>query len=424
MNLRNLAQLGVALLLLPLAVLARENGGRGGGAGTIRGDILETFYRAGVQVGAPITSPDVPSSPAAVDQASIVPLGLEELEGYIQGLSYLTPVTKSRLLLAIRPSLTRKYIRVSNLAPELRKDIVQNLLREFGRITGLDPRKLKLYAFTNTTVALAHTNEPGRVTYLLDGFDKLQSRTEQMTALFHESFWVLNPQASYQQVVQAEIDFQAALEAPHDTKLALKFIAHLRDTQSYDLTTRERNNKYNHYESLHLWAKLDLESEALRGFLGPRNEIRASQLFSEDNIRCFHDTNTSDSDCYMRYMGHLDSLRRSYPRSFFLAAVGDHAARLRNYQNYNSNNVFIDVLSYLTSNPLRGQRFELLAENFTLACPHGLEMRRLGGTRYYCNISSSRSSIEPMYVPRLDTAFVLQWDINEPVLKKISSRND
>jgi hypothetical protein len=84
-------------------------------------------------------------------------------------------------------------------------------------VTGVDATKLTLYALTDTST---------KTTFLLPEYFKLQSN-DQMAILFHESYWLLHPNATYNQVVNAEMAFEAALTNPNNAARVFNFVQYV-----------------------------------------------------------------------------------------------------------------------------------------------------------------------------------------------------
>jgi len=100
------------------------------------------------------------------------------------------------------------------------------VLAEFQCVTGVQISELELFAVTDTN---------SRKTFLLPSFyeldpDQSQRSKEkplpqnQMAILFHEAYWLVNPKASYDQVVAAEMSFQAIVDQPNNLMRQMDFL--------------------------------------------------------------------------------------------------------------------------------------------------------------------------------------------------------
>lgn len=102
---------------------------------------------------------------------------------------------------AIVPMGARKYYNV--LKEKLDPDTYRKLQEEYAKAMGQPPQSIVLFAITDVQT---------KTTYLLPEFYNLKE-VEKAAILFHESVWILMPQSTYLDVIQAEVVFQKYIEA-------------------------------------------------------------------------------------------------------------------------------------------------------------------------------------------------------------------
>ena len=273
---------------------------------------------------ATLQPPLPPAPPLAIDAPSITPDGLTELIQYIQNYPHLAAYQKKILIDAIQPSFYRKYFYVDQ-APDLTNQITLRIKEQFQRATGLKPEQLILYGVTDTNAQLSHSDQKAQITYLLPAFRRLKTMEEKMTALIHENEWVLNPGATYLDVVTTEMAFEAALQKPNDTVRQIAFTKNfLSLNPGHDVNSSQ--SFYGIYWTLYqtitpqymkLLLKRDLETGALKGFLNDQNQFTNIQLFGSENINC---SSTYDI-CKTQLLNYLDGLLRTYPQSLLLSTA-------------------------------------------------------------------------------------------------------
>ena len=222
-----------------------------GGGGEGKGSQYMTFYSAGLYV-----EPSEPSAPPVVP-------GLEDLIQYITDLDVISFESKAPLLKAITPSGDRQYYIAS--PKELTPAIKARLLEEFKRVTNVDAANLRLYALTDTN---------SQSTFILPEFAKLKKR-DQMTILYHEAYWLNHPDATYNEVVKAEMAFQAALSTPDNPTRVLDFVTSSGLASELEIAAAE--------------LKLDLSSESLDGLVDTDANgqyIKFSTLLGDSFMKC------------------------------------------------------------------------------------------------------------------------------------------
>jgi hypothetical protein len=359
----------LTILLLGIVALSSSfafavgNEGSGGGAACVdqKGNPITLYYCGAYNSPIPII-PTQPAPPLSTDAPSENPPELAVLEKTIAQFPYLEKRTRAALLEAIKPSFIRKYFTAS-APPNLTAPLVARIKGEFQRATGIDPIHLELYAITDTNAHISNYGPAVTITYLLPLYTVLPTTEQKVVALFHESLWALAPNATYETIVDSETAFEAVLAKPNDTARLLDFVSKI--DALVDSLDGNSENAYagRTYAGLNaLLLKSDMESGALSGFLTPNGEFTNLQLFGQANIKCFKDVSGfparagdpegmdfsagSSEICAAMYMDYLDGLRRTYPKSQFLARVGDEAKTIL-HNDGDSGTAFFSLLCTL-----------------------------------------------------------------------------
>lgn len=173
------------LLAISLSVPSFAGVDGNGGGGVNQNGVYKTFYSAGVYVS--------PEEETAIPGAELYTKTILSIAGQ--------NVSTSKLLAAGLPIANRKFYKI--LENKMEPEVMNRLLSEYARIVNQPVANLAIFAITDINYG---------VTYLLPSFYKL-SETEQAAILFHEAYWILNPRASYSNVVAAESSFQKFVEA-------------------------------------------------------------------------------------------------------------------------------------------------------------------------------------------------------------------
>jgi hypothetical protein len=304
-------------------------GGNGGG-GVVKNGNYMTFYSAGLYV-----QPTVGSAPAKIP-------GLDALTSYVQKLSILGYASKSTLLSAITPTPDRQYFVAD--PEQLTAEVKKRLLAEFQRVTNVDPSQLTLYALTDTE---------SKTTFILPDFFKLNAN-DQVSILFHEAYWILHPKSSYNDVVNAEMAFEAALMSPSNLARVFDFV-------------RWVGNGSEIYDAEVKW---DLASGSLEGLTKKDKYgvyIPFAKIFNQELISCINSVMTSENsytrihfnggfelgeDCYPFLTVSTSALAAQYPKSSVLAEMARSAGKA---QAELVDNYAIDIVqSYGSSSLLDG----------------------------------------------------------------------
>lgn len=165
-----------------------------GGGGIKENGVYKTFYSAGLYVN--------PEAEADIPGAELYTQTVLSLAG--EGAS------TSQLLSSALPLGDRKFYKI--LEDKMDKTVMDRLLEEYARVVKQPTADLTIFAITDIG---------SKITYLLPSFYKL-SETEQAAILFHEAYWILNPQADYAEVVAAESSFQQFVELKQSGKFDLR----------------------------------------------------------------------------------------------------------------------------------------------------------------------------------------------------------
>lgn len=294
-------------LCLSLNVFAENEKGNGGG-GVQRDGRYMTFHSAGLYIeNAEPTAEEVPQ--------------LEEILDFFNNTSYLTGPLKIKYIKALMQSDNRHYYKVK---PEtFTEEIRERLVDEYVRITEAKKEEIVLFAITDT--------ENGN-TYLLPEYYEL-SAVDQWAILFHEAYWIVNPAATYEDVVDAEVKFQAFVEDRVFSKQQKKpgVFESIRSRMSGEKRQVKSSTKVYNFikkiadekELLAASVTYDLESGALSGILKENKYIKMSYLLGEEWIACrvkafdFRDDEMLKR-CYSFIQTHLYKIKKMHPDSMLM----------------------------------------------------------------------------------------------------------
>jgi hypothetical protein len=275
------------LLAIPTIALAGTDRG-GGGAGIKRGGVLMSFYSAGLYV-EPVSNEDVPYSPP----------GLSELIRFTQNFPYWGDNDKSKLITTAIPSRQHKYYKVK--ADQFDETTRNRIIAEFERVTKQPVDDIHLFAITDI--------ERGQ-TFLFPDFFKIQNPADQVAIIFHENYWLLKGQSiDYQDVVGAELAFQAVYEQPNN------------GIRIMDLISRYGSQS----KSLDVAAKIDLDQGNLKDIV--KNGVIPMRDLLGDGLK---DCNGHCVEGMLSYR--LVQLVEKYPHSLILRRMlsnqQDHGMRV------------------------------------------------------------------------------------------------
>ena len=168
------------VLLLSFSAMAGPRVTGNGGGGIHRNGIYKTFYSSGVLI-SPVEETDIPGMSLLTDTIVSITSNEKIFPSYI-------------------PSSVRKYYNI--IESDVNKENIERLLAEYKRAVKQPQEDLAIFAITEIET---------KTTFLLPSFYQL-TETEQAAILFHEAYWILNPKASYEEVISAEVALQNYLE--------------------------------------------------------------------------------------------------------------------------------------------------------------------------------------------------------------------
>lgn len=188
------------LMLSTQAFAGPRNVGNGGG-GLVRDGVYMTFGSARVQL-----NPDPMREIAGLDLAVKTARELKISANHID-----------QLLRALLPLGKRKYFNV--VKEKFDEKTYLSLKEEYSKLTKMPPESITIFAITNPET---------RETFLLPEFFGLKT-LEQAAILFHEAYWVIKPEATYEEVVRGEIAFQKYIEARSANRYEYSLAGHLQN---------------------------------------------------------------------------------------------------------------------------------------------------------------------------------------------------
>ena len=240
-------------ILLMMFLLAISNAtfagprvtGNGGGGVKVNG-VYKTFYSAGIYIN--------PEAEESIPSAELYTKTILSLAGQKESLS--------KLLSAALPAGDRKFYRI--LEDKMEEKTMDRLIEEYARVVNQPKESLILFAITDIGT---------KTTYLLPSFYNL-SEVEQSAILFHEAYWILNPQANYEEVISAEIAFQRFVELSEEGKFDLKLpqlLGNILKDNSLSLLSAY---------------KTDIEEGNLKGLVDNEGGISIRNLFLGNDSLC------------------------------------------------------------------------------------------------------------------------------------------
>lgn len=252
---------------------ANSSGSGNGGGGIKRENQYMTFYSAGFYTqGQFLETHEIPQ--------------LEEILDFFLKAD-LDDTIKRSYMHALLPSRERKYLKVD--ADRFSQEVKDNLINEYTRVFSINSKDISLFAVTETK---------SKITYLFPEFFEL-SEKDQQAILFHEAYWILHPNATYQEVINKEIAFQASVEN-NSKKRMLDFAHEIGGNASIIQAA------INH----------DLKNNTLKGFIKNKDEINLKDLLGDDWVKC-HQRNLGKG-CYYLFVENLKELSELYSSSLLL----------------------------------------------------------------------------------------------------------
>lgn len=262
------------------AARAGEKEGNGGGGVTDQG-VSMTFYKAGLYVEPnPQNIEDVP--------------GMDYLLRRWDGLDFLRPNERDQFKGVLIPSAQHLYYKVNEDAFD--DETFESIKRAYQEATQIDPSKITLFAITDTNK---------RQTFLLPAFYSLKSAEEQAAILFHESYWLANPRATYGEVIAVEMAFEAMLRDPSSVARTLDFLNRFKASGS----------------SFFRYAlKRDFANGSLKGLVNGQRQTSLYRLLGPKFLKCIENS-AGGCDVYLNL--HLADLKARFPHSLFLKILRD-----------------------------------------------------------------------------------------------------
>lgn len=285
-----------------------------------------SFYEAGLYVKTGETgNPNLPE--------------LEELKSLILSMDFVSASSKQKFLMNLIPSEKRKYYIA---APSMMThEVYQRLIDVVSSKFNVDAGNLALAAVTDI---------PNKTTYLFTEFysgENTISHSSLIANLFHETYWLVNPLATYEDVYRAEVAFQNWYERQTDHSA--------RSNLSIVMATTVEEKTYSYIQK-------DLEEGNLNGLVKMDNStvkripvIEMGQLFGGEFVRCVAQLGYADSTtrsikiCYSALSRHLMDLYKRFPKSEMIrlmlersnALESDWRNRGSTYGDNDMGNIFI-----------------------------------------------------------------------------------
>lgn len=304
-------------LLLAGPAMAQGHDGSGGG-GLIKDGRYMTFHSAGLY-----TDP----TSLRMDQ---IP-GLTEVSDLLAATDLLGAKTKQAYLAALTPNPNRKYFKVKPSA--FTNEVRARIMAEYKRVMPDITSEIALYAVTDTE---------SRTTYLLPGFDHL-NHIEKQAILFHEAYWIVNPKASYKNVINAEMAFQAYLENPNSMEQIIDWV--LVTGGNSDLVKAAINIDLKNETLSDLYYSYEIEKQVTVTATPIDNkkkkksqpQIATTQVIQKEqviidgaislNTLFGPEWSQCNEDCNGYIASHVYQLSRKYPQSMFLKVFYDNVSR-------------------------------------------------------------------------------------------------
>lgn len=274
---------GMLFLSFLTQAMAGHDGGNAG-AGVNRDGRYMTFYSAGF------------FTERAEQGIEEVP-ELNNLIEFFEDFEILGDLSRIGILKNLLPSNTRKYYKVDS--DTFTKELKDKLIAEYKRVTGASASELTIFAITNI-----HTS----TTYLLPEFYELKPQ-DQWAVLFHEAYWLYKSTAlrvpTYDQVVEAEVKFQAYLNNQDSTEALLAFLEVF--SSSADVIRTIIN--------------YDIENKTAEPFI-QNGSIKFSEIVGQKWLNCAKRNAYANCNDYM--VLNLYKLTRAYPDSLFIRYLYGH----------------------------------------------------------------------------------------------------
>jgi len=283
---------GTVILCLTSQAQLQKPGQEGsGGGGIIKNGKYVTFYSAGIYTS------KIPERLKAIP-------GAEKLLHEINNFPGLSVTKKGLWTKKIIASINRRYFKV--LKEQVDDKAIENLIQKYRDTLDIDE--------SNALGVFAITDIKSETTLLLPEFYNL-NEFEQMAILFHEAFWLVFPQSSYQETINAEVTAQEYFE----TKDSLSGLELLKAIDAYS-------------DSLFYAVEQDLKNKAF-GDLIKGKKILAQDLLGFDFLNCL--TKYELDYCRPFLADHSYTFGLLYPDSLLLYLITE--IQFENYKEDNYN---------------------------------------------------------------------------------------
>jgi hypothetical protein len=260
------------------------------GAGIERNGVYMTFGAAGVEL--PVDPEPLEAVPGtALIRETVKEMGLIELQ-------------KAAIWQAILPYGARKYYNVQR--DKLDQETRDKLKEEYARVTRQPKESIVIYAVTDPKT---------RVTFLLPEFYGLVEEAKSVI-LFHEGYWIMKPDATFDEVVAAEIAFDHYIQARkvkgYDRRLGQKLALLFKSPEA----------------SLNMDLAYDMRASNFRTMTATGDGILLSQIVSGEEIQVCIPESGTESVVLAKVentleLNRLYALAEANPESVFLKTLLD-----------------------------------------------------------------------------------------------------
>jgi len=185
---------------------------------------------------------------------------LSNLLNFFLSTPYITAETKANYMNALAPARNRNYylVRENTFTKEISDRLIESYMRALN-IDKTERKNIRIYAVTDTNKG---------ETYLLPDFYRLNT-IEKQAILFHEAVWILYPNDSYRNVIDAEIKFQKYLEVNRPERLMSLL----------------KTKYFSHADEVVAAVKSDLEHGYLNKLM-PDGNLHFTTLFGKEWLDC------------------------------------------------------------------------------------------------------------------------------------------
>lgn len=294
-------------LLSPPSSFADRIGNGGGGIFNEETGEYKTFHNAGLYVEpAYLTDEQLPE--VVKLRAELKALGL-------------SPAIFNRIQQWLIPSHQRTFFKVA--ASKFSREEYEKIKDEYRKVFRDDRINIAIYAITDTAE---------KSTFLLPEFYKLKPE-ERLLITFHETMWMMAPEASYKDIVRVD-DYMSRYLRERSAGAKFQLVAALDRLLSGSdsrggLWDDGASNSFTPMSLLGFGYGEDLKTGALKGLVGASGQISLGQLIGAEGIRCYLEHSDPSSDamdsatglCTPALKNHWLELSARFPKSQFLKAL-------------------------------------------------------------------------------------------------------